>query len=60
MLPISGDKPPATPQGQGRSEDPENEGGGANQLLVMQFMRNSLVTNPVMVSGREGGRRETN
>ena len=49
MLPISGDKPPVTPQGQGSGKSDEQEEGGANQLLVMQFMRNSVVTNPVMV-----------
>lgn len=43
MLPISRDKPTNQSRGEGSE--------GSEQVLVMEFMRNSLVSNPVVVSG---------
>lgn len=55
MLPSSRDRPTSSNQGRSSSESSEAGGGaggvaGRNQVLVMRFMRNSLVTNPVVVS----------
>ena len=43
MLPISRDKLTNQNRGEGPAEE---------EVLVMEFMRNSLVSNPVVVSGR--------